>query len=340
MAKKDAVGQSRAVLAVGKETALLDQVISQMSAKAREVDPAYLKVELDLADTENQVSELATALSPSLFGEFTLLIVRNISELTEESTEILLQSLNPIPDHLMLVLWHPGGVKGKRALEAIRKTGILEADCGELKNDKLEAALSAEFNRHKRRTTVEAITALRESIGNDLSELLAAIGQLCVDIEADPIDASAVHQYYLGRSEIKSWDLSDAMWNAKPKEVLEQFRWAIEQDSSAPPAIIAAMAKGLRTLVSFASAPAGMSDGELASYLGIHPFRIRFLRNQKKLWLPDDLARATALLALADRASKGTSYQAGIVGGVSLERSQALFEIEKNVLAMRPPKNG
>ena len=338
MAKKNSVDETRVVLAVGKESALVQQVISRMSSNAATHDPQYLKIEIDLGELENQTSDLVQALSPSLFGEFTLLIIQNISEITEDSFEPLLQAVTDVPEHLMLVLCHPGGVKGKKFLELVRKTGALEADCGELKNDKLDAALVAEFNKHTRRTTVEAIEALRESVGPNLSELLSAISQLCVDIETDPIDAAAVAQYYSGMSDIKGWDVSDAMWNAKPKEVLEQFRWAIEQDSSASPAIISAMAKGLRTLVRFASASPGMGDSELAAYVGVHPFRLRFLRAQKKLWFPDDLARATRLLALADRASKGTSYEPGISGGVSLERAQTFYEIEKNVLAMRPPR--
>lgn len=338
MAKKNPVDETRAVLAVGKESALVQQVISRMSTNAAGHDPQFIKIEIDLGELENQASDLVQALSPSLFGEFTLLIIQNISEITEDSFAPLLQAITDVPEHLMLVLCHPGGVKGKKFLELVRKTGVLEADCGELKNDKLDAALVAEFNKHKRRTTVEAIAALRESVGPNLSELLSAISQLCVDIETDPIDAAAVAQYYSGMSDIKGWDVSDAMWNAKPKEVLEQFRWAIEQDSSASPAIISAMAKGLRTLVRFASASPGMGDSELASYVGVHPFRLRFLRAQKKLWFPDDLARATRLLALADRASKGTAYRPGISGGVSLERAQTFYEIEKNVLAMRPPR--
>ena len=338
MAKKNPVDETRAVLAVGKESALVQQVISRMSTNAAGHDPQFIKIEIDLGELENQASDLVQALSPSLFDEFTLLIIQNISEITEDSFAPLLQAITDVPEHLMLVLCHPGGVKGKKFLELVRKTGVLEADCGELKNDKLDAALVAEFNKHKRRTTVEAIAALRESVGPNLSELLSAISQLCVDIETDPIDAAAVAQYYSGMSDIKGWDVSDAMWNAKPKEVLEQFRWAIEQDSSASPAIISAMAKGLRTLVRFASASPGMGDSELASYVGVHPFRLRFLRAQKKLWFPDDLARATRLLALADRASKGTAYKPGISGGVSLERAQTFYEIEKNVLAMRPPR--
>lgn len=338
MAKKSAIDEARVVLAFGKETALVAQVIARMSSSAASRDPQYLKLELDLAEIDNPGAALAEVLAPSLFGDFTLLVVHNISDVDETGAALLLQAIAEAPDHLMLVLCHPGGVKGKKFLEAVRKTGVMEADCGELKNDKLDAALVAEFNKHKRKTTVEAIEALRESVGSNLGELLSAISQLCVDIETDPIDAKAVAQYYSGMADVKGWDVSDAMWSAKPKEVLEQFRWAIEQDSSASPAIISAMAKGLRTLVRFASASTGMSDAELATYVGVHPFRLRFLRAQKKLWFPEDLAKAARLLALADRASKGTSYEAGVTGGVSLERTQTLYEIEKSVLAMRPPK--
>mgnify|MGYP006274598425 CR=1 FL=1 len=326
------------MLAVGKEPALFQQVIHRASQIAHGINPNYLKREVDLSDEEATSVTVAEALAPSLFDDFTLLIVDSIDHADEQSAELILAAATDVPSHLVLVLHHPGGVKGKRLLDGLRKLGIPEADCSELKGEKLDAALIAEFNRHKRRTTVEALEALRESIGTDLSELISAISQLCVDIETDPIDAAAVAQYYSGMSDIKGWDVSDAMWNAKPVEVLEQFRWAIEQDANASPAIIAAMSKGLRTLVKFATAPAGMSDGEIASYVGIHPFRVRFLRQQKKLWLPEDLAKAARLLALADRASKGTVYEAGTPGGVSLERTQALYEIEKNLLAVRRPR--
>ena len=339
MAKKGAASGARVILAVGKEVALFQQVVMRASQTAHSINPHFLKVEVDLSDEESTSATVAESLAPSLFGDFTLLIIDSIDNADEQSAELILEAAAQVPEHLVLVLHHPGGVKGKRLLEGLRKLDLAEADCSELKGKDLDAALVAEFNRHKRKTTVEAIEALHHSVGSDLSELLSAISQLCIDIEKDPIDAAAVAQYYSGMSDIKGWDISDAMWNAKPVEVLEQFRWAIEQDSNASPAIMAAMSKGLRTLVKFATAPAGMSDGELASFVGVHPFRLRFLRNQKKMWFPEDLAKAARLLALADRASKGTHYEAGTPGGVSLERTQALYEIEKNFLAVRTPRD-
>ena len=40
--------------------------------------------------------------------------------------------------------------------------------------------------------------ALREAVGSDLAELLAAVSQLSSDIESDMIDAADVAQYYEG----------------------------------------------------------------------------------------------------------------------------------------------
>ena len=339
MAKKSVADGARAILAVGKEPALFGQVVVRASHTAHKFNPNFVKREIDLGVEDVDSLAVADALAPSLFGDFTLLVIDGIDSADEQSAELILEAASNPPEHLVLVLHHPGGVKGKKLLEGIRKLGLPEADCSELKGKDLEAALIAEFSRHKRRTTVDALEALQESIGTDLVELLSAISQLCIDIEEDPITASAVAEYYSGVSDIKGWDVSDSMWNAKPTEVLEQFRWAIQQDSNTSPAIIAAMSKGLRTLVKFATAQPGMSDGELASFVGVHPFRLRFLRNQKKLWLPEDLAKAARLLALADRASKGTQYEPGVPGGVSLERTQAMYEIEKNLLAIRTPRD-
>ena len=95
------------------------------------------------------------------------------------------------------------------------------------------SALIAEFRRHNRKATSGAITALQASIGSGLGELLAAVSQLCADTEADVIDEVEVSQYYSGVVGVMGWDLSDAMWNAEPVELLEKFRWAMTNDSNA-----------------------------------------------------------------------------------------------------------
>jgi DNA polymerase III delta subunit len=208
-----------------------------------------------------------------------------------------------------------------------------------LKAKDLEAALIAEFRRHNRKATAGAITALQASIGSGLGELLAAVSQLCADTEADVIDEVEVSQYYAGVVGVMGWDLSDAMWNAQPVELLEKFRWAMANDSSAAVPAVSAISSGLRSLIKYASAPANMSENELAPLVGVPPWKLRFLRAQKAKWHPDQLAAAARLLALADRSSKGTVYDVAIPGGRSLESSQTLYHMEKEFMAIRAPKD-
>ena len=338
MAKTSATDQAHVVLAVGKEAILVQRVIEGVMSSARKADSAAVRQDV-VANGETAAGELANALSPSLFGELTVIVVQGIDGATDDVSAILLTAVADLPEHVRLVITHPGGIKGKKLLDMIRKSNVLEASCGELKAKDLEAALTAEFRRHNRKATVGAITALQSSIGSGLGELLAAISQLCADTEADIIDEAEVSQYYAGVVGVMGWDLSDAMWNAQPIELLEKFRWAMANDASAAVPAVSAISSGLRSLIKYASAPANMSEYELAPLVGVPPWKLRFLRTQKSKWHPDQLAAAARLLALADRSSKGTVYDVAIPGGRSLESSQTLYHIEKEFMAIRAPRN-
>ncbi len=338
MVKKSATDQASIVLALGKEAILVQRVIEGVISSARKVDPAAVRQDI-LASAESAAGDLANALSPSLFGELTVIVLEGIDSATDDVAAILLVAIENLPEHVRIVVTHPGGVKGKKLLETIRKANVLEATCGELKSKDLEAAVVAEFRRHDRKATSGAISALQAAVGSGLGELLAAVSQLCADTEVDIIDEVEVSQYYAGVVGVMGWDLSDAMWNAKPIELLEKFRWAVTNDSSAAVPAVSAISSGLRSLIKYASAPANMGENELASLVGVPTWKLRFLRAQKAKWHPDQLAAAARLLALADRSSKGTVYDAAIPGGRSLENAQTLYHIEKEFMAIRAPKD-
>ncbi len=345
MAKKDASAtgtspsvERNLVLTVGKESVLVSRVIDSVLASARNTDPNFIRQDLAAA-SDTAAGEFANAMSPSLFNELTVLIVNGIDSASDELAEQITTHISKLPDHIRLVLTHPGGVKGKRLLDLIRKAGAIEANCSELKGKDLESALSAEFKKFGRKVTVDALTQLQTSVGTGLGELLSAVSQLCTDVEEEIIDAQHVRTYYSGVSDVMGWTLSDAMWNAQPLEVLEQLRWAMQNDSSSAVPAISAISNGLRALVKFAGAPAGLSENELAAHVGVPPWKLRLLRNQKNRWTPEQLATAARLLAQADRASKGTSYDPAIPGGRSLESVQSAYRIEKDLMSIRPPKN-
>ena len=315
---------------------MVSQAIEHVMVAARKADPATVRTDISAQD-ELAAAELAQALSPSLFGELTVIVLSNVDSATEEVAQVLTNSLADLPENVRLVVTHPGGVKGKKLLDVIRKAGALEASCAELRGKDLDAAILAEFKKHGHKATADAVENLHKSVGGVLGDLIAAVSQLCADIEEPIIDGTAVARYYEGVTDIKGWDLSDAMWNAKPVEVLEQLRWALAADSSAAFPIVISITNGLRALIKYASAPAGMRENELASFVGVHPFKLKILSTQKRKWNPEQLAAATRLLVLADRASKGTTYTAGLPGGQSLDHVQTRYLIEKNFLAIRQP---
>lgn len=337
MTRKPAAADARIVLAIGKEQVLVGRAIDSVIRAARAVDPEVSRVDIEAGD-ESAAAALAGALSPSLFGDSLVVVVSGLDAATDAVTAVLTDSLSDLPGHVRLVGTHPGGTKGKRLLDALRAADALEAACGELKGRDLEAALAAEFARYKRKATSAAIEALTQSIGTNLGELLAAVGQLCSDTAEDPITDTVVSSIHGGIADVKGWDVANAMWDAKPAEMLEQFRWAIAGDSGAAPAMISSLSSGLRTLVRYASAPAGMREAEIVAYLGVPGWRIRRLAAQKARWTPDQLAAAARLLALADRASKGTVFDPAIPGGRSLDAEQSAYEMEKDLLAVRPPR--
>jgi DNA polymerase-3 subunit delta len=338
MTKKAVTDQANVVLALGKEAILIRRVIEGVMSSARKVDPGAIRKDIS-ANADSAAGDLANALSPSLFGELTVIVLEGIDSATDDVAAILTATLTNVPEHVRLVLTHPGGVKGKKLVDAIRKVDVLEAACGELKSKDLTAALIAEFRKHDRKATAGAIEALQSAIGSGLGELLAAVSQLCADTEVDIIDEVEVSQYYAGVVGVMGWDLSDAMWNAEPIELLEKFRWAVTNDSSAAVPAVSAISSGLRSLIKYASALANMSENELAALVGVPPWKLRFLRAQKAKWHPDQLAAAARLLALADRSSKGTVYDAAIPGGRSLESAQMFYHIEKEFMAIRAPKD-
>ena len=326
---------TRLTLAIGKETVLVQQVIEQVLSQARAHDPNAVRIDL-AASHEAAMGQLLGALSPSLFGETNVIILTDVDQATDNLAEQLPSVLTDLPSHVFLVITHPGGVKGKRLVEAIKKAGAREANCSELKGKDLNSAIIAEFKKHGCKVTPDAIIQLTTAVGTGLGELMAAISQLCADTDSDLIDGQAVATYYEGMTEVSGWQVSDSMWNAKPVDVLEKLRWAIEADDHAAIPVLAAITSGLRSLIKYASAPAGMSDNELAGLIGVPPWRIKSLYEQKQKWTPEQLERATRLLILADRASKGTVYDSGIPGGLSLDPIQSHYEIEKLLLGIRP----
>ncbi len=251
--------------------------------------------------------ELGAMASPSLFGGTRVIVVRRAhelgSELSAELVALIADSADV--DDIHLVVTHSGAAnRGKAVLEAARKAGAHEVSAAPLKKfSDRQAFVAAEF-RHGRRSIDEAAArALLESVGDDVRELASAASQLMSDTEG-VIDLPAVRRYYAGRADVTSFAVADRTVEGRTGEAVELLRHALAS-GVAPVLVTSALATQLRALVLVASAPRGLTQGDVARHAGLPPWKVDVVRRQLKGWDGDGIANAIQAVARADAVVKG-----------------------------------
>ena len=108
-------------LVTGPEALLRDRAVAAAVAAVRVADPEAEVHDLSAVGLEpGRVTGLA---SPSLFGGTSVIVVRDVADAAEAITDELKTVLADPGDDVVLVLVHPGGVKGKSLLDAARSRG-------------------------------------------------------------------------------------------------------------------------------------------------------------------------------------------------------------------------
>jgi DNA polymerase-3 subunit delta len=289
-------------LVTGPEELLRDRAVSHVVASARRADAATEVHDLSAVGLEaGRVTGLA---NPSLFGEPTVIVVRDVGEAPEAVVEELKAYVAAPPSDVSLVLVHHGGVKGKGLLDATRKSGAERVECKPVKweSDKV-AFVTAEFGRARRKITPDASSALVDALGSDLRELANACSQLVADTEG-AVDRAVVERYHAGRVEVSGFKVADAAVEGRPEEALRLLRHALATGVDPVP-LNAAFASGLRNLARVAGVPRTLRPDDAARELGMAPFQVRKARGQLGGWSPDGVAAAITAVAPADEQIKG-----------------------------------
>lgn len=285
-------------LVSGPEELLADRAVAEVVAAARAADPS---VEVcDLAPGTLQPGGFAELVSPSLFGEAKVVTLRGIQELGADQAEEIKRYLADPAEQIVLVLTHPGGVKGKALLDAVRKYKPVVVDCPKLtKPAERITFLRGEFRRVRRTITEEAAQVVVDAVGSDLRELAAAADQLLADTEGT-VDEAVVARYYSGQAEVSGFTVADLAVEGRLGEALVQLRFALDT-GVASVLITSALATGVRQIGKVAAAGSNARD------LGMPPWRLDKIRRQARAWTPDGLTVALRAVATADAAVKGAA---------------------------------
>lgn len=320
---------SHITIAFGAEAALVDAAVSQMVAAIRGQEPDAQKVTV-AASSPDGGALIRDAGAPTLFGDSTILVVTDADSASDEVDEALRELIAMESDTVWLIVTHPGVVKGKNLMDALRKAGAVQIECAALKRGKETLDyLAREVASHKRHMAPDALTVLYDAIGQDLRLLTAAVSQLMSDVETDPVTADDVRSYFGGVAEVSGFAISDAVWDRRSVDAFRSLRWAMQSSDNVAVATVSALAAGLRSIVRVAGVGAGASEQDVAREAGVPPWKVKTLRRQWAGWSGDQrrLAASAVALADADGALKG-----GVLEGSSLDSEQKRMALERLII--------
>lgn len=296
-----------ATLVVGDEDLLVDRAISHAVARALEaassggVDP----VVSDLAAAELTRDELAELISPSLFAETRIVVVRAAQDLDKDVAAALVAAVEDPETDVALVLAHAGGVKGKAILESFKGVGAQVVTVEKIKTGRdREQFVVDEAKRCGGRIDRDAAADLVAAIGNDVRELATAMAQLVADI-GKPIGTAEVATYYRGRAESTGFAVADRAVEGDAAAAVETMRWAFATGLD-PILVSSSLAANLRLIAQVAAAGQG-SPESVAGRLGMPAWKVRRAQGWLRRWRPDSLATAVRAVAVADADLKGAA---------------------------------
>ena len=316
-------GVDRVVLVLGEEELLVTRAVADTVAAARAADPAVEVRELEAAARSG--GEVAELLSPSLFGGTRVVVVVRGQDARKDLVAALLAyAVSPDPE-VTLVVTHAGGAKGKPLADGLREAGASVVAAGKLTRhrDRVEF-VRVEVRRLGGRCADEAAEALLAAVGNDLRELAAACSQLVADT-GGRIEPETVARYYRGRAEVSGFTVADATMVGDVAGALESLRWALQVGVPVVP-IADALADGVRTVARVASAGRGNAY-QLASRLGLPPWKVERGQRQARGWTPEGLVAAMQVTAECNAQVKGAGEDSG-------------YALERAVLAVAAARNG
>ena len=301
MVEEGEIGMSIYLL-LGSESALADRAMTKLMAQFKE-DGAEITT---IFSAEAIIGDIADALSPSLFSEKRVLIVRDLQDLLMEVQDEVTRYLDDMDPTITLVLIHKGGVKGKALLDKIKKVKPEIIACEPLKKE----SEKQDFVKNMmldlgRKITPGAVAALVGAVGSELRELSAACSQIASDTTG-VIDESMIDKYHQGRMETTGFDVADATLDGDISKALLALRSAIATGTD-PVMVTSAIASALRGLAKVSGANRGSKSFELAGTLGMAPWQIDKARRQLSSWTPRGISTAVAAIAQADAAVNGAA---------------------------------
>ncbi|HEX3823477.1 MAG TPA: DNA polymerase III subunit delta [Mycobacteriales bacterium] len=298
-------------LIVGDEELLVARAVARSlaaAAGADSTDDAVLPSLHEVEAAECSVASLAEILSPSLFAEERLVVLRNAQDADKDLVAALVLFAEAPEPGVAITAVHAGGVKGKAVIEALKAVGVQPHEISRIKTvrDREQFAID-EVRAAGGTLDRDAAADLVGAIGGDLRELATACQQLVADVGGQ-LSADDVATYYRGRAESTGFAVADRAVEGDLAAALETLRWAFATGLD-PILVSSSLAANLRLIAQVGGAGPGSPDS-LASKLKLPAWKIRRAQGWLRRWRPEALGDAVRAVAIADADLKGAADDA------------------------------
>lgn len=296
---------------------LIDRVVAAIRDAA--IPPAmrgwnYDVIEGSIKAAGSASKIVAIARTMPMMSERRMVFIRDLASLAADEAPVLVEYMaDPNPSTVVVALTTKLD-KRMKLYAAANKHGFLHV---------LEAPrqvipwIKAEADARKVNLDARATSRLAEAVGNDLSRLALVIDQLALYAGNRPVTADDVDDLVADTRERSVFELTDAVGAGDLSAALAAVSALCDQRDSAL-GVIAMLARHLRQL-GIVVAHRGANKAQLASALGLPPFIADKVIAQARRFTPQALARATTMLATADRALKGDQLLEGPLTGFQIK---------------------
>jgi DNA polymerase-3 subunit delta len=293
-------------LVLGEEELLIGRAVRAALDAARAADSTADLTRVGVSELTAPV--LAEMVSPSLFSEGRVIVIEAAQDISQEVADAVLAYIAQPADGIVLVVVHTGGGRSKAAKAlpaALRKAGAVVTECPKMtKPADRESFVRNEIRLANGRINPAGVAALIDAVGSDLRELSSAAAQLVAD-SGGTVDEDAVRRYHRGRADVTGFAVAEKAVAGDRAAALESLRWAMQL--GVPHVLVAdALADAVRTIARVSAAGRG-NPNQMASELGMPPWKIRKAQGQVRGWGADGLADAMRVVARLNAEVKGAA---------------------------------
>ena len=315
-------GKVRSVYAmVGPESYLARGSVGLVK-KAVQIDESDDMSLASYTGTEAKAELVINALrTVSLLGGRPLVIIRDADKMPRDTVEALVTYLaSPVESSTLILV--AAKLDGRsKLMQLLGKVGLV-VDCKPLYENKIPYWINMQVKRGDKAISQEAAKFMAEMVGNDLGQLSQAIERVSLYVgDRRNIELADVEQAIAETHQRTIFELMNAVGKRNLSASVSLLHNILENAAS-PVMIVTMLARHFRILIKAKEVEGRMNgQGELAKYLGVHPFFLKNYVQQSKNFSNSELRRSFGILHHCDREIKSSR----VVRERILER--ALFKL-------------